>query len=91
MRNLEDKRGKPCRWVTGEPLPETVTLLPEVAQLRNTPQQPDQDRCGVALIPEGENDAEIAPLPNPSVDTCGKCGWPLGSYGHETNCGGRSS
>ena len=33
LRNLEDKRGKPGRWVTGDPLPESVALLPDPAQL----------------------------------------------------------
>ena len=35
VRNLEDKRGKPGRWVIGDPLPETVELLPDLAQQRN--------------------------------------------------------
>ena len=33
LRNLEDKRGKPGRWVIGDPLPESVDLLPDPAQL----------------------------------------------------------
>ena len=33
IRNLEDKRGKPGRWVIGDPLPESVDLLPDPAQL----------------------------------------------------------
>jgi len=48
LRNLEDKRGKPGRWVIGDPLPEAADLLPDPAQLRNTAQPPDKDRCGVA-------------------------------------------
>jgi hypothetical protein len=28
VRNLEDKRGKPGRWVVGDPLPEATDLLP---------------------------------------------------------------
>ena len=54
VRNLEDKRGKPGRWVIGDPLPEAADLLPEPAQLRNTSQPPDQDRCGVAPDSDGE-------------------------------------
>ena len=54
VRNLEDKRGKPGRWVIGDPLPEAADLLPEPAQLRNTSQPPDQDRCGVASDSDGE-------------------------------------
>ena len=38
VRNLEDKRGKPGRWVIGDPLPEAADLLPDPAQLRNTEQ-----------------------------------------------------
>lgn len=31
--NLEDKIGKPARWITGEPLPTSADLLPDAAQL----------------------------------------------------------
>jgi hypothetical protein len=34
VRNLEDRPGRPGRWVVGDPLPEDVELLPTVAQLR---------------------------------------------------------
>jgi hypothetical protein len=54
VRNLEDKRGKPGRWVVGDPLPEATVLLPNPAQLCNSEQQADQDRCGVAADSEGE-------------------------------------
>jgi hypothetical protein len=54
VRNLEDKRGKPGRWVIGDPLPEAAKLLPHPAQLRNTTQQPDQDRCCVAVDSDDE-------------------------------------
>ena len=33
LRNLETKRGKPSRYVTGDPLPEENNILPTVAQL----------------------------------------------------------
>jgi hypothetical protein len=46
-RNLEDKRGRPARWVTGEPLPETVDVLPAPSELA--------DRCAVAPVPGGKN------------------------------------
>jgi Domain of unknown function (DUF3854) len=36
VRNLEEKRGKPGRWVVGDPLPEAADLLPGPAQLRTT-------------------------------------------------------
>jgi hypothetical protein len=51
LRNLEDRRGKPARWVLGEPLPEDVALLPEPADLA--------DGCAVARSPEGK---ECEPL-----------------------------
>jgi hypothetical protein len=57
VRNLEDKRGKPGRWVIGEPLPEATDLLPDPAQLCNTEQQVDKDRCGVAVDSDRESDA----------------------------------
>lgn len=55
LRNLEDKRGKPGRWVIGDPLPESVGLLPDPAHLRNTEHAPDQECCGVAVESDGEN------------------------------------
>jgi hypothetical protein len=58
VRNLEDKRGKPGRWVIGDPLPEAADLLPKPAQLCNTEQQPDKDRCGVAAVSDRKNDTE---------------------------------
>lgn len=61
VRNLEDKRGKPGRWVVGDPLPETADLLPDPAQLRNAEQRADQDRCGVAADSDGES-APDAPV-----------------------------
>ena len=52
IRNLEDKRGKPGRWVIGDPLPEAVELLPSPAQLATPDTIADQECCGVA--PESE-------------------------------------
>jgi hypothetical protein len=54
VRNLEDKRGKPGRWVVGDPLPEAADLLPDPAQLCNSEQQADKDRCGVAVVSDGK-------------------------------------
>ena len=34
LDNLEDRRGRPGRWVVGEPLPDEVEVLPSVARLR---------------------------------------------------------
>lgn len=44
--NREDRRGKPARYVLGEPLPEELELLPSVETLR--------DRCTVADVSEGD-------------------------------------
>lgn len=40
VRNLEDRRGKPGRWVIGDPLPEDADLLPQPRNLRAT-ESPD--------------------------------------------------
>jgi hypothetical protein len=63
VRNLEDKRGKPGRWVIGDPLPDAADLLPNPAQLRNAEQQTDKDRCGVAVVSDRKSD------PRDSADT----------------------
>jgi hypothetical protein len=78
VRNLEDKPGKPGRWVIGDPLPGDVVLLPEAADLfADPPAQPattdnalDLGGCTVAPHPGGYNG-------NPSpdgqcVDGCGR-------------------
>jgi len=56
VRNIEEKKGKPGRWIIGDPLPETTDLLPDPAQLRNSEQPPDEDRCGVAPVSDRKND-----------------------------------
>jgi hypothetical protein len=43
--NLEESRGKPARWKTGDPLPDRCELLPTVADLADLV---DLDRCTVA-------------------------------------------
>jgi hypothetical protein len=45
LRNLEDKRGKPARWVIGEPLPDESDLLPDPAQLATPDTTVDQRSC----------------------------------------------
>jgi hypothetical protein len=67
VRNLAE-RGKPGRWVIGEPLPETRDLLPQPAQLAQhaTGNNIVELRgCGVAPISEEENNL-TAPTPQPS-------------------------
>jgi hypothetical protein len=77
VRNLEDKKGKPSRWVIGDPLPETADLLPEPAQLRNTEQGPGQDRCSVAADSGGESEGVAEPAQTNGerrYGTCSGCG-----------------
>ena len=50
LRNLEDKRGKPGRWVTCDPMPESVDLLPDTDDLLD-------DGCAVAVISQTEREA----------------------------------
>jgi hypothetical protein len=56
--NLEDRRGKPGRWIVGEKLPDEVDLLPDPELLF----RPESDGgCAVAVVPEGvERDADPA-------------------------------
>ncbi|MGV0618168.1 toprim domain-containing protein [Mycolicibacterium elephantis] len=71
LRNLEDKRGKPGRWVLGDPLPEEVPLLPEPAQLRNGQHAPDQECCGVAAESGRERKGDSGPPGAPTERTPG--------------------
>lgn len=48
IRNLEEKRGKPGRWVVGDPLPESAVLLPDPAQLATATTGVDLRGCAVA-------------------------------------------
>jgi hypothetical protein len=69
VHNLEDKRGKPGRWVTGDPLPETIALLPDPTQLATVDNTPDQGGCAVALGSEGYAGQETI--------FCRECGDPI--------------
>jgi hypothetical protein len=95
LRNLEDKRGKPGRWVIGDPLPESVDLLPDPAQLATAATPADLECCGVALESEGENadpslngqratKARFVPLSGPG--RCPECGWHIATQGHQPDC-----
>jgi hypothetical protein len=72
LRNLEDKRGKPGRWVVGDPLPESINLLPDPAQLCDTNATAETalnlGLCGYAPEFEGENGSEETDLPYPPGD-----------------------
>jgi hypothetical protein len=50
VRNLEDRRGKPARWVIGDPLPEDVEILPDPAAL---------DDCAVARTSQEKERARV--------------------------------
>ena len=58
LRNLEDKRGRPGRWVIGDPLPDSVDLLPNPTQLATACTTPDVRGCAVAHVSERESDEE---------------------------------
>jgi len=76
IRNLETKRGKPGRWVIGDPLPEKEMILPHPDQLctshtplqalNGTSAQQNQGVCSSATTdrgvytPDAENEAEAA-------------------------------
>jgi hypothetical protein len=45
--NHEEKRGKPARIAIGDPLPDEIQILPEVAAL--------EECCSVADVPGGNN------------------------------------
>jgi len=64
VRNLEDKRGKPARWVLGDPLPDdsTAQLLPDATQLATAVATPDQECCAVAAESEGDNQRADPPV-----------------------------
>jgi hypothetical protein len=67
VRNLEDKRGKPGRWVIGDPLPETVELLPDPVQLATADNIVDLRGCAVAPFPGGKSELVV----------CWNCGDPI--------------
>lgn len=48
VRNLEDRRGHPARWVPGDPLPDDVEVLPDPGVL--------SDLGGCAVAPESEGE-----------------------------------
>ena len=85
LRNLEDKRGKPGRWVIGDPLPESVALLPDPAQLATAGTTLDQECCGVAPDFQGESsdgNGVMDPAHHPTQLTreaplCTVCGGPV--------------
>jgi hypothetical protein len=53
IRNLEDRRGKPARWVLGDPLPEDKELLPHPRNLGADVTSGQPSGCAVARENEG--------------------------------------
>ncbi len=85
--NLEDKRGKPGRWVIGDPLPESVDLLPDPTQLATADTPADLRSCAVALKSEGENgDGHAGFTPPAGSGRCPDCGWHVATQGHRDDC-----
>jgi hypothetical protein len=74
LRNLEDKRGKPGRWVVGDPLPESVDLLPNPAQLATVDTLPDLRGCAVASVSGEENGATRTGHKSGQICQCGRPG-----------------
>jgi hypothetical protein len=67
IHNLEDRRGKPARWVVGDPMPEDHELLPhpDALQHHNTPSDETTDQaecCAVARDSERGNGEPGEPL-----------------------------
>jgi hypothetical protein len=86
VRNLEDKRGKPGRWVVGDPMPDAEAVLPEPSQLCNTVADETAGQpsgCAVADENEGiETNDMVDPnedeMPSPPVaDATGATPQPL--------------
>jgi hypothetical protein len=48
VRNLEDRRGRPARWVLGDSLPEDSDLLPQPDALNKRFGARERDGCAVA-------------------------------------------
>lgn len=53
IRNLEEKRGKPGRWIKGDPLPEETDLLPQPHNLKPAETRAITGGCTVASDFEG--------------------------------------
>jgi hypothetical protein len=60
IHNQQEKRGLPAKWVLGEPLPESVDVLPTGAQLATAVAAANRavaGCCAVAPVLEGEKEA----------------------------------
>ncbi|WP_156670145.1 DUF3854 domain-containing protein, partial [Mycobacterium sp. E3305] len=61
VRNLEDRRGRPGRWVLGDPLPDAAELLPDPAQLATDDTTVDVRGCAVAPASAEEKGEAVFP------------------------------
>jgi hypothetical protein len=98
IRNLEDKRGKPGRWVIGDPLPEAADLLPDPAQLATADTTLDLHGCAVAVESGEESGTPVDPATNGdarhmftddelvALSRCTGCGWHIATQGHRPDC-----
>jgi hypothetical protein len=75
LRNLEDKRGRPARWVIGDPMPEDVDLLPQPHNL--TPNETAGQGHGCTVARDSEGGKEAPRVDPPSVN---------GGPGHCSQC-----
>ncbi|MGO8772064.1 MAG: hypothetical protein ACLQIK_08390 [Mycobacterium sp.] len=69
LRNLEDKRGKPGRWVIGDPLPDSVDLLPDPSHMHTAETTADQGVCGCAHESGEESEEEKEYVPRCACGT----------------------
>jgi hypothetical protein len=53
VRNLEEKRGRPGRWVAGDPMPEETELLPQPRNLSDDESAGQASGCAVAREVQG--------------------------------------
>lgn len=98
VRNLEDKRGRPARWVIGDPLPDEVVVLPTATQLATPGALVDLECCGVAAVSEegsakgnGHRSGYLVDPPEAIVPggpgRCDECGFHTETQGHRDGCG----
>jgi hypothetical protein len=94
--NLEDRRGRPARYVPGDRLPDEVMLLPTALPHTRTdacdPETPGQEGVCTCARPAGGVMYEApapggdgSPAGGPGSDGCRECG-SLWVFGHGENC-----
>lgn len=71
VENLEDRKGRPGRWVVGEPLPDDTELLPDPDQLGCTLQPVDTPTATTETVTAQEDSAggcTVAAVSDPPLD-----------------------